>query len=573
MSEERSTIAEERSSEEQNETDFVVNGISNLINVIGVINGKCRNLKYDPLTNTTKYYGHSNFEEVKINGKDVALKEDIPDVSNKANVEHKHKTDDISRDYVSVVVNEEEEEEEVIETIGLNEILDGKANIEHKHSLSDITDYIEPDLDTKANVEHKHTLSDITDYVEPDLTPYALKADLDTLTASAAELRSSKANVEHKHTLTDITDYIEPDLSPYAKLNAANTFTGNQTVNVTNDSNNNVATLTVSKSNATTGTTVLAAYLPKLENGSAIFRLGKSIAKGCANICYAVTDSGDYFSIGFAGTNNIFRIYPRKDAELDRGLKISGNITSPTITSLTNNLDSKANVEHKHTLSDITNYIEPDLSPYALKTDLDTLTASAAELRSSKANVEHKHTLSDITDYVEPDLSALIDARIDAKKDELFKEMYPVGSIYVSTVPIAPINNRKDNVSYIIDNFHGCNFMLLPSSTFLKNIDYTRTKPNSYLYVQNDNPKDTGGEAEHTLTVDEMPSHKHTFEGGYSWIWGDTNATESLKDCSMVGGYAGGNTITTRRWGTVKNTGSSKAHNNLPPYYTVYMYK
>lgn len=70
----------------------------------------------------------------------------------------------------------------------------------------------------------------------------------------------------------------------------------------------------------------------------------------------------------------------------------------------------------------------------------------------------------------------------------------------------------------------------------------------------------TGGEKEHTLTVGEMPSHKHDF--------GQQFATTS----SLSGAY-GYYMIAGTQTDVIKNTGGNQPHNNLQPYITCYMWK
>lgn len=70
----------------------------------------------------------------------------------------------------------------------------------------------------------------------------------------------------------------------------------------------------------------------------------------------------------------------------------------------------------------------------------------------------------------------------------------------------------------------------------------------------------TGGEKEHTLTVDEMPSHNHDF--------GQQFATTS----SLSGTY-GYYMIAGTQTDVIKNTGGNQPHNNLQPYITCYMWK
>lgn len=80
----------------------------------------------------------------------------------------------------------------------------------------------------------------------------------------------------------------------------------------------------------------------------------------------------------------------------------------------------------------------------------------------------------------------------------------------------------------------------------------------------------TGGEAEHTLTVEEMPKHRHSsddFNHGYS-----TNNSEGDKFCLWLNaGQPNANEPLTGENGPIRTSwvGGSQPHNNMPPYYSM----
>lgn len=136
--------------------------------------------------------------------------------------------------------------------------------------------------------------------------------------------------------------------------------------------------------------------------------------------------------------------------------------------------------------------------------------------------------------------SSTLPAALATAKTEIINAVYPVGSIYMS------INNTNPSTLF------GGTWVQI-EDTFLLACGTTYTAG------------DTGGEAEHTLTVAEMPSHTHSMKYSY-WV----NANVGIKSYNYPGGsgYYYGDTSA-----APNNTGSGSAHNNMPPYLAVYVWK
>ena len=114
---------------------------------------------------------------------------------------------------------------------------------------------------------------------------------------------------------------------------------------------------------------------------------------------------------------------------------------------------------------------------------------------------------------------------------------YPVGAIYISY-------NRADPASLF-----GGSWARLPNQFLLG-------AGGKYPVGA------TGGEGTHKLTIDEMPAHNHSFDG-----WGSVAGNNGY-----ISGASSRN-ITSATSFSMNDTGGNKAHNNMPPYLAVDMWR
>ena len=86
----------------------------------------------------------------------------------------------------------------------------------------------------------------------------------------------------------------------------------------------------------------------------------------------------------------------------------------------------------------------------------------------------------------------------------------------------------------------------------------------------------TGGEAEHTLTVEEMPKHRHSSDS-YMNGYPNSNVMLRIGDYStwINEGNAYNNNPDTGQNGQIRTSyvGGGQPHNNMPPYRAVYIWE
>ncbi len=143
------------------------------------------------------------------------------------------------------------------------------------------------------------------------------------------------------------------------------------------------------------------------------------------------------------------------------------------------------------------------------------------------------------------------------KSDRKIIDMiYPVGSVYISVSNVSPATLFGGSWEQLKDRF-----LLGAGDTYTAGA--------------------TGGEATHALTQNEMPSHTHT---GKTRRIGKVATTSGLNEASNVSkinvqgaeqgtGNPGWQWASYQWTDTPNSTGGGAAHNNMPPYLVVYMWK
>lgn len=125
--------------------------------------------------------------------------------------------------------------------------------------------------------------------------------------------------------------------------------------------------------------------------------------------------------------------------------------------------------------------------------------------------------------------------------NSMWSRIYPIGSIYISANNTSPATLFGGTWVQIKDTF------LLAAGT-----TYTAGT--------------TGGEADHTLTFDEMPLHCH-------------NGSDNYIDYAAMGGTSNNRSVVCAGAGNkiafpvTDYAGGDQPHNNMPPYLAVYMWK
>lgn len=163
------------------------------------------------------------------------------------------------------------------------------------------------------------------------------------------------------------------------------------------------------------------------------------------------------------------------------------------------------------------------------------------------------------------------------------------GTDYGATLPSSPVTNQlffqTAETNFVLDNVYpiGSIYMNVNSTNpgTLFGGTWEQIQGKFLLGMSSSYPAGSqGGEASHTLTTEEMPSHGHNpanQSGYYGFITNSKKAFE-VGDMGVQSGSGRYYPYSTVAFDISRNsltgtTGGGKSHNNMPPYLSIYIWK
>lgn len=145
---------------------------------------------------------------------------------------------------------------------------------------------------------------------------------------------------------------------------------------------------------------------------------------------------------------------------------------------------------------------------------------------------------------------------------EIMLALYPVGAVYISVNSTSPASLFGGTWEQI----HG-RFLLASGSPDANTDNWFGNITGGWNAVLGS----TGGQDYHKLTINEIPLHDHNL---IRQQWYSADQVHSSASYSIFSWKTeeGGSTSSSYN-GTVEATGGDNAHNNMPPYLAVYMWK
>lgn len=214
----------------------------------------------------------------------------------------------------------------------------------------------------------------------------------------------------------------------------------------------------------------------------------------------------------------------------------SGTVTAVMVNGTKYEPDGTGNVD----IGDLTG--GADLSSDVPK-PLGAASAGASEQAARADHIHQKPTASEVGALAVGGTAA-DSSKLGGKTwAERLLDIYPIGSIYMSTTSTSPASLFGGTWEQLQDRF-----LLGAGSTY--------------------SAGSAGGEATHTLTKSEMPSHYHELK---NICWGGDAGASVTSDGDYL--VYDGNSVSPPSGQYIGSTGGGSAHNNMPPYLAVYMWK
>lgn len=329
---------------------------------------------------------------------------------------------------------------------------------------------------------------------------------------------------------------------------------------------------------------------PYSDSASVAVELGTELSSGVQRLNVRAYDSRSFWTLAYKDITVIPYAAPIIDASVEREggfetqttLSISGAVSLVAVNGSTKNSVNASNgVKYRYKRSDTSSWNA--WTPVTSSMATDGKITVADILMNMDNNYQWDFEVS-ITDrfgttvapivlsvgipilYVDKDGYVSINGMPDksrnrkglyvAPDDLLFDLIYPIGSIYISISSANP------------STLFGGTWVPFGQGRTIVGVDTEQTEFNT---VEN-----TGGDKAITLTTEQMPSHSHTVEFWQPNGWQNSGSYGSAFFGGTLNSWNASRT--SHQWSYngdsgMRTTGGSKAHSNLQPYITTYMWK